>query len=227
MHGLADPKVGEMVEYIVGEQQRIDDVEQPKLLKIVRARTTPWTPGELVEACAPGYYAAPLPICRMLYTTVRAMRPERVVEFGTSYGLSTLHIAAALRDNGGGRVTSVEMHEGKAAAARENIAEAGLSDHVEIVVGEASQVLAEVPGPVDFLYLDGWAEFYLSVLKAVEPKLRSGALVHADDTGKFAAGAKSYLDYVRDPANGYVSVEITDGQGLELSTYTGAGREAV
>lgn len=222
MLGLSDPRVRAVLDEIAAEQDRVDAVEQPKLLEVVRARTTPWTPEELADACASGYYAAPAAIGRMLYATVRAMRPTTVVEFGTSYGFSTIHIAAALRDNGAGRVITTELHEGKADAAWRNIQRAGVADHVGVLVGEASRTLAAVPGPVDFLYLDGWTEFYLDVLRAVEPKLRPGALVHADDTVKFAAGARRYLDHVRDPANGYVSVAIADGQGLELSSYLGA-----
>ncbi|MCP2261186.1 putative O-methyltransferase YrrM [Streptoalloteichus tenebrarius] len=220
--GLSEPRVRAVLDEIAAEQARVDAVEQPKLLEEVRARTTPWTPEELVAACGSGYYAAPAAIGRLLYATVRAMRPTTVIEFGTAYGFSTIHIAAALRDNGFGRVITTELHGGKAEAAWRNIQRAGVSDHVGMLVGEASRTLTTVPGPVDLLYLDGWVDFYLDVLRTVEPKLRPGALVHADDTLKFADGARAYLDHVRDPANGYVSTAIADGQGLELSSYVGA-----
>ncbi|OII70366.1 MULTISPECIES: O-methyltransferase [unclassified Streptomyces] len=222
--GLHDSATRTVLDRIAAEQARVDAVEQPKLLEKVRSRTSPWTPEELVDACASGYYAAPPSIGRLLYATVRAMRPGVVVEFGTSYGFTALHVAAALRDNGFGRLYTVDMHAKKCAEARRNIDEAGLSAYAEVIEGEASDVLSGFPQRIDLLYLDGWAEFYLDVLRAAEPSLRPGALVHADDTGKFAAGARAYLAHVRDPANGYVSVGFADGQGLELSTFGGPQR---
>ncbi|MGI5378946.1 O-methyltransferase [Streptomyces sp. CA-251387] len=222
---LFSPQVSTVLEHIAFEQQRVDEIEQPKLLEKIRRRATPWTPEELVAACAGGYYAAPAAIGRMLYTCVRAIRPQTVFEFGTSYGFTAIHIAAALRDNGSGTLYTVDLHAGKCAAARDNLKAAGLDEHAEVVTGEAVDVMSSFSLPIDFLYLDGWADFYLDVLRAAEPRLRSGALVHADDTEKFAAAARPYLDHVRDPANGYVSLGITDGQGLELSTYTGPSEQ--
>ncbi|WP_309031217.1 O-methyltransferase [Streptomyces alfalfae] len=214
-----------VLDAIAAEQDRVDAVEQPKLLDTIRRRTAPWTPTELVAACSSGYYAAPAAIGRMLYTGVRAVRPRTVFEFGTAYGFTAVHIAAALKDNGAGKLYTVDLHEGKCAAARDHLKEAGVDEYAEVITGEAVEVLSVFPAlcaePIDFLYLDGWADFYLDVVRAAEPHLRSGALVHADDTEKFAAGARPYLDHVREPANGYVSVGITDGQGLELSTFTG------
>lgn len=216
-----------VLDAISAEQDRVDAVEQPKLLEIVRRRTTPWTPAELVSACASGYYAAPAAIGRLLYACVRAVRPRIVFEFGTAYGFTALHIAAALKDNGMGKLYTVDLHEGKCAAARNHLKAAGVDKYAEVITGEAGEVLSFFPAlsaePIDFLYLDGWADFFLDVVRAAEPHLRTGALVHADDTEKFAAGARSYLRHVRNPDNGYVSVGITDGQGFELSTFTGSG----
>ncbi|WP_432133527.1 O-methyltransferase [Streptomyces sp. bgisy154] len=219
---LHSPQVRAVLDTIAAEQRRVDAVEQPKLLDIIRNRTAPWTPGELVDACADGYYAAPADVGRMLYAWVRAMRPQTVFEFGTSYGFTAIHIAAALRDNGSGKLYTVDLHEGKCAAAWDHLTSAGVAEYAEVIVGEAVEVMSSFPERIDLLYLDGWADFYLDVVRAAEPRLRPGALVHADDTVKFAAAAQPYLDHVRDPAGGYVSVAVADGQGLELSTFTGA-----
>ncbi|MFE5888288.1 O-methyltransferase [Streptomyces sp. NPDC056462] len=224
---LFSPRIQDVVNHIASEQLRIDETEQPKLLEKIKQREIPWTPEELVAACAGGYYAAPAAIGRMLYTCVRAMRPHTVFEFGTSYGFTAIHIAAALRDNGSGKLYTVDLHAGKCLAARDNLTSAGLDEYAEVITGEAVAVVSSFARPIDFLYLDGWVDFYLDVVRAAEPRLRAGALVHADDTEKFAAGARPYLDHVRDPANGYVSLSITDGQGLELSTYTGPSERAL
>jgi predicted O-methyltransferase YrrM len=154
---------------------------------------------------------------RLLYTLIRASRPGTVVEFGTSFGISTIHLAAAVRDNGTGHVTSTELNAAKAAQARANLAEAGLAEQATILEGDARETLAEVSGPVGFVLLDGWKNLYLPVLRLLEPALAPGALVVADDTVSMAAQMTDYLSYVRDPANGYLSVSFPESDGLEIT----------
>ena len=154
---------------------------------------------------------------RLLYTLVRASRPATVVEFGTSYGISTIHLAAAVRDNVAGHVVSTELNAAKVARARSNLAEAGLADLVTILEGDALETLAGLPGPVGFVLLDGWKRLYLPVLRLLEPRLTPGALVVADDTVSMAAEMPDYLSYVRDPARGYLSVSFPESDGLEIT----------
>ncbi|HUZ25437.1 MAG TPA: class I SAM-dependent methyltransferase [Streptosporangiaceae bacterium] len=157
---------------------------------------------------------------RLLYSLIRASRPQTVVEFGTSFGIATIHLAAAVRDNGVGRVISTELNAAKAQRAREHLAEAGLADVVDIVTGDALTTLAAVPGPIGFALLDGWKELYLDMLRVIEPQLSPGALVAADDTLSFAKVLADYLSYVRDEANGYESVAFPLGDGVEVSCRT-------
>ena len=154
---------------------------------------------------------------RLLYTLVRASRPATVVEFGTSYGISTIHLAAAVRDNVAGHVVSTELNAAKVARARSNLAEAGLAELVTILEGDALETLAGLPGPVGFVLLDGWKRLYLPVLRLLEPRLTPGALVVADDTVSMAAEMTDYLSYVRDPARGYLSVSFPESDGLEIT----------
>jgi predicted O-methyltransferase YrrM len=154
---------------------------------------------------------------RLLYTLIRASRPATVVEFGTSFGISTIHLAAAVRDNGTGRVVSTELNAAKVARACANLAEAGLADVVTILAGDARETLADLPGPVGFVLLDGWKNLYLPILRQLEPRLAAGALVVADDTVSMAAQMTDYLAYVRDPAHGYVSIAFPESDGLEIT----------
>jgi len=154
---------------------------------------------------------------RLLYALIRAARPATVVEFGTSFGISTIHLAAAVRDNGTGHVVSTELHAAKVARARANLAEAGLADLVTIIEGDARETLADLPGPVGFVLLDGWKDLYLPVLRLLEPRLAPGALVVADDTISMATQMTDYLSYVRDPARGYLSVSFPESDGLEIT----------
>jgi predicted O-methyltransferase YrrM len=151
----------------------------------------------------------------LLYALVRAARPETVVEFGTSFGISTIYLAAAVADNGIGRVLGTEMNAAKVSAARANLYQAGLGGVVTILAGDARDTLADVPGPIGLVLLDGWKDLCLPVLRLLEPRLAPGALVVADDI-TFTTMA-DYLEYVRDPANGYVSVAFPVEDGMEIS----------
>lgn len=154
---------------------------------------------------------------RFLYTLALAHTSRTVVEFGTSFGISTIHLAAAVRDNGGGRVITAEQVAGKVRQARENLAMAGLDDLVDFREGDALETLADIDRPIDLLFLDGWKGLYLPVLKLLEPKLKTGAVIVADDLDIFPELMRPYLEYVRDSDGGYVSVEIPIGDRLELS----------
>jgi predicted O-methyltransferase YrrM len=154
----------------------------------------------------------------LLYALARAIRPETVIEFGTSFGISTIYLAAAVADNGTGRVVTTELNDKKAKAAQANLQQAGVDAAVTILAGDARQTLADLPGPVGLVLLDGWKDLCLPVLRLLEPKLAPGALVAADDNDY--AGMADYLQYVRDPANGYVSVSFPV-DGVEISCWTG------
>jgi predicted O-methyltransferase YrrM len=154
---------------------------------------------------------------RLLYALVRAARPSTVVEFGMSLGISAIHLASAVRDNGSGRVVTTELSAAKVARAKKTFAETGLDDLITVLEGDALTTLADVDGPVGFVLLDGWKELYLPVTKLLEPKLSPGALIVADNTSM--DGTKPYLEHVRDPANGYVSVNfpVREGDSMEIS----------
>jgi predicted O-methyltransferase YrrM len=154
---------------------------------------------------------------RLLYALVRATRPATVVEFGMSLGLSGIHLAAAVRDNGTGRVVTTELSAAKIATAKQNFADAGVADVITVLEGDALATLAQLDGPMGFVLLDGWKELYIPVLKLLEPRLAPGTLVVADNTNM--PELQPYLDYVRDPANGYVSVNFLarDSDSMELS----------
>ena len=154
---------------------------------------------------------------RLLYSLVRAAKPAVVVEFGMSFGVSTLHLASAVRDNGTGRVFTTELSDSKIAAATGIFGETGLDDVITVLDGDAMTTLRTVSGEIGFVLLDGWKELYLPVLELIEPRLATGALLVADNTSM--ADTQPYLDYVREPANGYTSVNfpVRDSDSMELS----------
>ncbi|MFJ2763884.1 O-methyltransferase [Streptomyces prasinus] len=154
----------------------------------------------------------------LLYLLARAVRARTVVEFGTSFGISTLYLASAVRDNGGGRVITTELQQDKARSARENFAAAGLADLIDLRLGDARETLRDLPGPVDLLLLDGWLDLRLPILDVVEPRLRSGALVIVDDIDLDIGRGfyQDFLDRINDPAGGYLSMRLPVHQGVQV-----------
>jgi predicted O-methyltransferase YrrM len=177
------------------------------------------TAQEQADAMASVYMPISAPGGNLLYTLVRAARPDTVVEFGTSFGISTIYLAAAVMDNGTGHVLSTELSATKIAAARSNLAEAGVAAAVTILPGDALTTLADIPGPIGLVLLDGWKDLCLPVLRLLEDRLAPGAIVVADDS-TFPSMA-DYLAYVRDPASGYVNVDFPIEDGMEISCRAG------
>ena len=176
------------------------------------------TPQERADAMAHLYMPISAPGGNLLYALIRASRPHIVVEFGTSFGISTIYLAAAVVDNGIGRIFGSELSATKLSAARANLDAAGVAAPVTILPGDARESLAGIPGPIGFVLLDGWKDLYLPVLRLLEPKLAPGALIVADDS-TFPSVA-TYLDYVRNPASGYVNVAFPVEDGMEISCMT-------
>lgn len=149
------------------------------------------------------------PIGEWLYTLARMRDAQTIVELGTSFGLSAIHLAAALLDRGGGRLITTELSPEKAARAGEHLARAGLDHLVEIRVGDALETLRDLP-PTDLLHLDGAKQLYGAVLRRVEPVLTPAAVVVADNVD-FVELVGDFTAHLDDPANGYASHELVVG----------------
>jgi predicted O-methyltransferase YrrM len=174
---------------------------------------------EILQRNSVNFLAVSPDFGRFVYMLARARKATRIVEFGASMGISTIYLAAALRDNGGGHLISSEFVPAKVDRARKNLALAGLADLVEIREGDAMETLKDVGNKVDLLFIDGAFSLYLPVLKLVEPQLNPGAVVLAEN-----AFDKAYVDYVRDPVHGYISVALTksaEDRGNEFSVRVG------
>jgi predicted O-methyltransferase YrrM len=151
------------------------------------------------------------------YLVARSIRARRIVEFGTSFGVSTIYLAAAIRDTGGELVIGSEIEETKAAKALEHLEEAGLSEYVDIRIGDAQQTLANPGGAVDMVLMDGWKNLYLPIIKILAPHLRPGAVVLSDNINTFKRTLAPYVAYMRDLTNGFQSVTLPLGEGLLYS----------
>jgi predicted O-methyltransferase YrrM len=153
------------------------------------------------------------PTGALLYLLARGCRARTIVEFGTSFGISTLHLAAALRDNGGGHLITSEFEPSKVARARENLTAGGLIDLVEFREGDALQTLSvDLPETIDLLLLDGAKSLYSEILSLVESRLRPGAFIVADNSDY----SPEYMRRVCSPEEGYLSVSFADDVELSM-----------
>ena len=189
------------------------DVPEQERLRLMRSRTE-------YLALYSRLKDMPLPVSRetgaLLYMLARSSHATSVVEFGTSFGISTLHLAAALRDNGGGALITTEFEPSKVARARRNLEEGGVADLVEIREGDALLTLAaDLPARIDLLLLDGAKALYPDVLGLLESRLRPGALIVADN----ADHSPEYLARVRSLTGGYLSSPVS--AEVELSMRLG------
>ncbi|ARX80746.1 MULTISPECIES: O-methyltransferase [Streptomyces] len=211
---LEDPRVSASLDRMFRHAEQDEETSRRARAALPQG-SAPLGPQEQADVNAEVYMPISAQGGRLLYNLIRAVRPATVVEFGTSFGISTLHLAAAVRDNGTGRVISTELSAAKAAAARRTFAETGLDDVITVLEGDARDTLAALTDPADFVLLDGWKDLCLPVLRLLEPRLAPGTLVVADDVD--LEDLAPYLDYVRDSRNGYQSVTFPVEDGMEIS----------
>jgi len=208
------------VQNILAQLHDLADARDETIIQQVRGNESIWNAATSQQKAALMAEAL-LPVSReagrFLYAVARSISAKRIVEFGTSFGVSTIYFAAALKDNGGGVVIGSELESSKLAKANQHLAAAGLSQFADIRAGDALKTLRDVGGKVDLLFLDGWKPMYLDLLRVIMPQLRPGAVVLADDVTLFPDDVARYLDFVRDPANVFVTVTLPLGDGIEYS----------
>jgi predicted O-methyltransferase YrrM len=154
------------------------------------------------------------------YQLCRATDARRIVEIGTSFGVSTLYLAAALRDNirasgGAGVVIATEYETAKASAARAHFEQAGLSDLIDLREGDLRDTLRGLEAPVDFMLVDIWIRMARPALELVTPRLRRGAIAICDNTARFRADYAEYFAFLE--SNGFRTMTLPFDGGLELS----------
>ena len=140
---------------------------------------------------------------------------KSIVEFGTSFGISTIYLADAARKTSGNVVTT-ELLENKAEKASKNIEDAGLSDYVDIRIGDAMETLKDYEKPIDFLFLDGWKDLYLPLFILLKPRFHKNTLIYADNMDM--SGTQDYANYVLERKDKYTTQAFHNGK-VYLSKY--------
>jgi predicted O-methyltransferase YrrM len=185
------------------------------------------TPGEIKAFRSDKLVALDRDKAEFCYQLCRASDARRIVEIGTSYGVSTLYLAAAIRDNvaatgGEGVVIGTEYEPGKAAAARKNFDEAELSPFIDLREGDLRETLRDIDGPVDFVLVDIWIAMARPALQLVAPHLRSGAIVVCDNTEVHRDSYADYFAFLNDPSNGFRTMTLPFKGGFEFSVFRGS-----
>jgi len=169
------------------------------------------------------------PKAEFCYHVCRALGARRIVEAGTSFGVSTLFLAAAVRDNLAreapdtfgrsrlGTVIGTEYEGDKARMARDHFTQAGLSDLIDLREGDLRETLVDVEGPIDFRLIDIWTPMACPALSLIVPRLREGAVVICDNTQQFRDAYREYFEFVRDPRNGLRTMTLPFDGGLEFT----------
>jgi predicted O-methyltransferase YrrM len=132
----------------------------------------------------------------MLRILIEARSARNGIEVGAASGFGAINMGIGFERNGG-RLVSVEIDPKRAEVTRQNLAKVGLEKTCSVITGDALQVLPGLPGQYDFLFIDAHKPDYLKYLKAVEGKLRKGAVVVADNVIVSARAMADYLEYVQ------------------------------
>lgn len=220
---LADPKLEALLADLHGQSEAQADATSQYFQRRAKAGELSW---DGLDADAHAFMADKLVALEpakseFCYLTCRALGARRVVEVGTSHGVSTLYLAAAVRDNGGGTVVGTEHEAAKAKIARGNFADAGLSDYIDLREGDLRETLKTLEGPIDFVLMDIWTEMARPAIELIAPHLRLGAVVCADNTVGFKAPYRHYFAFVNDPKSGLRTMTLPFEGGFEVTVKVG------
>jgi predicted O-methyltransferase YrrM len=155
----------------------------------------------------------------MLRILIESAGLKRGVEVGVASGFGAINMGIAF-ERTGGRLESIEIDPKRAEEARQNVAKVGLEKTVTVIAGDALLVLPTLKPDVDFIFIDALKSDYFKYLKLIEPKLKRGAVIVADNVIKSERAMKDYLEYVQTSPN-YDTVIIRSsmekGDGMSIS----------
>ncbi|MDY7081616.1 MAG: class I SAM-dependent methyltransferase [Halobacteria archaeon] len=138
------------------------------------------------------------PIDALLYSVVRATNPERCLELGAFEGTTTLYIAQGLKDNEGGKLTSIEMNESNARGARQHLEDAEVDDYAEIIVGDSREIVPDLEGNFDLIFIDTSPNQYEEDYENATGLLAEGGILGIDDA---LEGNDELIERIEDEMN--------------------------
>jgi predicted O-methyltransferase YrrM len=216
---LDDPKLEALLDTLHARSK----AQEPEAEHYWKTRIGPWRGMEARDHAflADKLVALDRDKAEYCYLLCRAIGARRIIEVGTSFGVSTLYLAAAVRDNGGGTVIGAENEPEKVVAARANFAAAGLSEFIDLREGDLLDVLKGVEGPIDFVLFDVWGHVVRPVLDLLLPDVRPGALICTDNTAGARQGYADLFEVIGDPAHGFRTMTLPFDGGFEMTVKVG------
>jgi predicted O-methyltransferase YrrM len=198
------------IEKVLAEYERRFDREE-SLIPTLAAGEMAARRDEFLLAVGPA-------VGQLLNLLVRELRPRMVLEIGASFGYSTVWLAEAARA-AGSRMVSLEIAPAKVAYAQAKLAEAGLLEQVQFMVGDARESIESLGGPIDFVLMDLWKELYTPCFELLRPRLAADALIVADNMlqpAHFREDAARYRQTVT-ATDEFDTVVLPIGDGVALS----------
>ncbi|MEX3763223.1 O-methyltransferase [Paraburkholderia phenoliruptrix] len=153
---------------------------------------------------------------KFLHNMVLSHRPARILELGSSCGVSTLYLAEALRTLGSGMIVATECDAAKCALLQANLKAAGLSAYVDLWEGDAFQTVARLEGAFDMVFIDVWTDTYLDLFKHTERLLRAGSIVLANNMYTAEDAVRPYKRYLDDNPR-FSTTTLDSESGLEFT----------
>ena len=153
-----------------------------------------------------------------LHFLVKATRARNVLELGTSHGFSAIWMGLALEETGG-HLTTIEIEKERHDLARRHVSEAGLSQRVTCIKGDAHIEVLRLEGPFDFVFLDADKEDQMDYFNKLYPKkLVPGGILAAHNAIRQANSMRDYLEMIRKhPDFDTVTLSVTMDDGFCLS----------
>jgi predicted O-methyltransferase YrrM len=152
---------------------------------------------------------------KILAQAIREANAKRVLEVGTLVGYSAILIGRELGKDA--EITTIEIHREEARIGEDNVRRAEIAPKVQVIVGDAIDVIPTLKGQFDAVFIDAEKSEYLAYLKLMEDKLRKGTVVVADNAGIFARQMRDYLSYVRNSGKYRSQFFQVGADGLEVS----------
>ncbi|OGQ11801.1 MAG: hypothetical protein A2026_05505 [Deltaproteobacteria bacterium RBG_19FT_COMBO_46_12] len=164
------------------------------------------------------FWSVPRKDGEFLYLLVKATRAHNVLELGTSHGFSAIWMGLGLEETGG-RLTTIEIDRERYDLARKHVSEAGLSQRVTCIKGDAHVEVAKLEGPFDFVFMDADKEGQIDYFKKLFPKkLIPGGILSVHNAIQQALSMKDYLEMIRrHPDFDTVTLSVTMDDGFCLS----------
>jgi len=136
----------------------------------------------------------------MLRILVESMKAKRGVEVGSANGFGAMNMGIGF-ERTGGHLYTLEIDSRMVKECRENLRKVGLENTVTCIEGDALKILSTLEGEFDFVFIDAVKRDYFKYLKLIEPKLKPGAVVVADNVIRSARAMEDFLDYIQNSPN--------------------------